>query len=63
MTLKIGYPDKWKDYSDLTLQRDSYILNALRVSEFECQRDIKKVGQPVDRTEWYMSPQTVKRFI
>lgn len=59
MTLKIGYPDKWKDYSKLTLQRDSYILNALRVSEFEFQRDIKKVGKPVDRTEWYMSPQTV----
>jgi putative endopeptidase len=59
MTLKIGYPDKWKDYSALTLQRDSYILNALRVSEFEFQRDIKKVGKPVDRTEWYMSPQTV----
>ena len=59
MTLKIGYPDKWKDYSALTLQRDSYILNALRVSEFEFRRDIKKVGKPVDRTEWYMSPQTV----
>jgi putative endopeptidase len=59
MTLKIGYPDKWKDYAKLTLKRDSYILNALRVSEFEFQRDIKKVGRPVDRTEWWMSPQTV----
>ncbi len=59
MTLKIGYPDKWKDYSKLTLKRDSFILNALRVSAFEFQRDLKKIGKPVDRTEWWMSPQTV----
>jgi len=59
MTLKIGYPDKWKDYSKLTLKRDSFILNALRISEFEFQRDLSKVGKRVDRTEWWMSPQTV----
>ena len=59
MTLKIGYPDKWKDYSQLKLARDSFVLNAIRISEFEFQRDLKKLGRPVDRTEWYMSPQTV----
>lgn len=59
MTLKIGYPDKWKDYSKLKLERDSFILNALRISEFEFRRDLKKAGRPVDRTEWWMSPQTV----
>jgi putative endopeptidase len=59
MTLKIGYPDKWKDYSQLKLARDSFVLNAIRISEFEFQRDLKKIGRPVDRTEWYMSPQTV----
>ncbi|MDD5593897.1 MAG: M13 family metallopeptidase, partial [Candidatus Margulisbacteria bacterium] len=59
MAFKIGYPDKWKDYSKLALKRDSYILNAIRAGQFEFQRDLKKVGKPVDRTEWWMSPQTV----
>jgi len=59
MTLKIGYPDKWKDYSKLTLSRDSYLQNAIRIAEFESNRAIKKVGRRVDRKEWVMSPQTV----
>jgi len=59
MTLKIGYPEKWKDYSKLALKRDSYAGNALRVSKFEFKRDLAKIGKRVDRTEWHMSPQTV----
>ncbi|MBN3033313.1 MAG: M13 family metallopeptidase [Candidatus Saganbacteria bacterium] len=59
MTLKIGYPDKWKDYSKLKLARDSFLLNGLRIGEFEFRRALAKVGRPVDRTEWWMPPQTV----
>ncbi|MFA4967492.1 MAG: M13 family metallopeptidase, partial [Candidatus Margulisiibacteriota bacterium] len=59
MTFKIGYPDKWKNYSKLEIKRDSYVLNVMRASYFEFQRDIKKIGKKVDKTEWYMPPQIV----
>ncbi len=59
---KIGYPDKWKDYSALAIDRTSYLGNMFRAAEFEFQRDLAKIGQPVDRTEWHMTPPTVNAY-
>ena len=59
ITRKLGYPDKWKDYSALEIGEDSYVQNYIRAYRFEFDRQIGKIGKPVDRTEWYMSPQTV----
>ena len=56
---KIGYPDKWIDYSRLDIDRSSYAQNVLRASAFEQKRDLAKIGKPVDRTEWGMTPPTV----
>ncbi len=58
-TVKIGYPDKWRDYSLLRIDRGPFVLNALRASNFEANRDFKKIGKPVDRSEWEMTPPTV----
>ncbi len=58
MTKKVGYPDKWKDFSKLTVNRDSYARNTIRASEFWFERDLNKLGKPVDKTEWDMTPQT-----
>ncbi len=58
-TPKIGYPDKWRDWSGLATSRDSYIGNVLAAREFNYKWDIGKIGQPVDKTEWGMRPQTV----
>jgi predicted metalloendopeptidase len=60
--LKIGYPDKWRDYSAYQVQRASYIENLQRGSEFEFHRDLAKIDKPVDRTEWEMSPPTVNAY-
>ncbi|MFN2492551.1 MAG: M13-type metalloendopeptidase, partial [Pyrinomonadaceae bacterium] len=60
--VKIGYPDKWRDYSSLKIERASFINNLLRSSEFERQRNLSKIGRPVDRTEWAMSPPTVNAY-
>ena len=60
--VKIGYPDKWRDYSALKIERTSYIDNLLRSSEFERQRNLAKMGRPVDRTEWGMTPPTVNAY-
>jgi len=59
---KIGYPDKWRDYSSLSVDRTSYVANRLRVGVFNERRDWNKVGKPVDRTEWVMSPPTVNAY-
>jgi len=59
---KIGYPDQWKDYSGLEVKADDLFGNALRSSKFEFDRDIKKLGGPIDRTEWFMTPQTVNAY-
>src|SRR5208337_3666499 len=59
---KIGYPDKWRDYSALDITRGSYVENVFRASTFEFHRDLNKVGKPVDRTEWGMSPPTVNAY-
>jgi len=56
---KIGYPDKWRDYSTLTIAREDYMGNVLRARVFEFNRQIAKIGKPVDRGEWGMTPPTV----
>ncbi len=61
-TVKIGYPDKWLDYSLLQIDRGPFVLNALRANEFGADRDIKKIGKPVDRTDWGMTPPTVNAY-
>jgi putative endopeptidase len=60
--VKVGYPDQWKDYSSLKIDRGPYVLNVFRCVEFEMNRMIAKAGKPVDRTEWGMSPQTVNAY-
>jgi putative endopeptidase len=60
--VKIGYPDKWRDYSALKIERASYVDNLLRASEFERRRNLTKMGRPVDRTEWAMTPPTVNAY-
>jgi predicted metalloendopeptidase len=61
-TVKIGYPDKWRDYSSLKIDRTSYAQNVLRADMFEVDRLLKKIGKPVDRTEWGMTPPTVNAY-
>ena len=58
MRSKVGYPDKWRDYGKLDIARRSYVLNALAANAFEFQRELAKLGKPVDRNEWEMTPQT-----
>ena len=60
--VKIGYPDKWKDYSALTIKRQPYVLNILAAGEFEMHRKLAKIGKPTDRTEWDMTPPTVNAY-
>jgi putative endopeptidase len=62
MNLKIGYPDKWRDYSVYQVTRDSYIEDLQRGSAFEFHRRLAKIDKPVDRTEWDMSPPTVNAY-
>jgi len=59
---KIGYPDKWRDYSALNVDRSSYQTNRFRVNKFNEDRDWAKVGKPVDRMEWVMTPPTVNAY-
>jgi putative endopeptidase len=61
-TYKIGYPNKWKDYSTLTIERDDLYGNIQHARLFEYNRDISKLGQPIDREEWNMTPQTVNAY-
>ncbi|MBA2743510.1 MAG: M13 family peptidase, partial [Chthoniobacterales bacterium] len=61
-TVKIGYPDKWRDYSTLKVDRGPFVLNAMRASIFETDRQLKKIGKPVDRSEWGMTPPTVNAY-
>ena len=60
--VKIGYPDKWLDYSLLKVDRGPFVMNAVRAENFEVNRDLKKIGKPVDRTEWGMTPPTVNAY-
>ena len=59
---KIGYPDKWRDYSKLTITPGDALANSLHANEFEVQRQIAKIGKPVDRLEWSMTPPTVNAY-
>jgi putative endopeptidase len=61
-TPKIGYPDKWRDYSKLEVGRDDLVGNARRAAEFALNYQLDKLGKPVDRTEWGMTPQTVNAY-
>jgi putative endopeptidase len=62
ITVKIGFPDKWRDYSSLAVKRDDLIGNLLRAAEFEHQRYVTRSGGPVDKGEWLMTPQTVNAY-
>jgi putative endopeptidase len=59
---KIGYPDKWRDYTALTIVRNDEMGNVLHAREFEFQRQLAKIGKPVDRGEWLMTPPTVNAY-
>jgi predicted metalloendopeptidase len=59
---KIGYPDKWRDYSKLKLKKGDYFGNLVASGRFEVEREINKVGKPVDKTEWGMTPPTVNAY-
>ena len=59
---KVGYPDKWRDYSSVTISPTDFFGNDIRATEFEERRQIAKIGQPVDRTEWDMTPPTVNAY-
>ncbi len=60
--VKIGYPDEWRDYSSLNIDRGPYISNIVRAAQFENARNLNKIGKPVDRTEWLMTPPTVDAY-
>jgi putative endopeptidase len=62
ITVKIGYPDKWRDYSAFLVKRDDLVGNVMRGQEFEVQRNINRSGGPVDKGEWQMTPQTVNAY-
>jgi len=62
ITKKVGYPDKWKDFSSLTIDRGPLVLNMQRASLWWLNYEINKLGKPVDRTEWEMSPQTYNAY-
>jgi putative endopeptidase len=61
-TPKIGYPDKWRDYSSLEIKADDLIGNLQRISAFGHSYEVAKIGKPVDRDEWHMTPQTVNAY-
>ena len=60
--VKVGYPDKWRDYTGLNIENDSYWANVKRATEFELDYMLSKAGKPVDRDEWGMTPQTVNAY-
>jgi endothelin-converting enzyme/putative endopeptidase len=59
---KIGYPDHWRDYSALEIRPDNHLLNVERAAAFELNRQLQKIGKPLDRTEWGMTPPTVNAY-
>ena len=61
-TPKIGYPTQWRDYSALQIKRDDLVGNVMRANAFEAERNLAKLGQPVDRGEWFMTPQTINAY-
>jgi predicted metalloendopeptidase len=61
-TTKIGYPSKWRDYSALQVKRDDLIGNEMRAADVAFERNVRKLGGPIDKTEWLMTPQTVNAY-
>ncbi len=61
-TPKVGYPPRWRDYSALVVRPDDLVGNACRAAAFELDRQLAKIGSPVDRDEWFMTPQTVNAY-
>ena len=59
---KIGYPDKWRDYSSIAIARDDFYGNVTRAMQFEVRRQLDKIGKPLDRGEWGMTPPTVNAY-
>jgi putative endopeptidase len=59
---KIGYPDKWRDYGAVVVKPDDFFGNVVRAQRFETRRDLAKIGKPLDRSEWYMTPPTVNAY-
>lgn len=59
---RVGYPTTWWDYSTLVIHRNSYVLNIIHGNEFLARRNFNKIGKPIDRTEWAMTPQTVNAY-
>ncbi len=59
---KIGYPDKWRDYSTVTIVADNYLANMSAANAFEAHRQLNKIGKPVDRTDWGMTPPTINAY-
>ena len=62
ITPKVGYPNKWKDYSALTIDRSSLTANVMRANQWQYRYELNKLGKPVDRTEWGMTPQTYNAY-
>lgn len=62
ITIKIGYPDKWRSYNALEIKNDSYWANIVRAKNFEYEYQLSKLGQKVDKAEWLMTPQTVNAY-
>ncbi len=60
--VKVGYPDKWRDYSGLSISRQPFVLNVLASNVFETKRQVAKIGHPVDKSEWGMTPPTVNAY-
>ena len=59
---KVGFPDKWKDYSTMEMDRNSYVRNGINVAKWKFNYQMAKIGKPVDRTEWDMTPQTYNAY-
>ena len=59
---KIGYPDQWRDYSSIRIDRDSYFANVSRATDFDLRRQLGRIGKPVDLDEWFMTPATVNAY-
>ncbi len=62
MNVKVGYPDKWIDYSALSIEPANYVGNVMRANIFSFNREMEKIGKPVDKDEWGMTPQTVNAY-
>lgn len=62
IAVKVGYPDKWRDYSGLAVDGGSYVMNDFQASEFEFERNLKKIGKPIDRSEWGITTPTVDAY-